>query len=291
MTNIPTFSFLFKKIITLIILSISIVTFSQISSNRFFYELVYKPNKDSLKVKKELMVLDITSEKSIYRDYLIISQDSIIKVIKEKAVKAGQMVDPQKLNLKMPDFTYKIEKKNPIKYIEFTDRILQDNFIYKEDIQFNWKIKSEKKKIGEYNTQKATCDYGGRTWEAWFSTDLPFQDGPYKFFGLPGLIIKIEDLDKSYSWTLIGNKKIDNYNEKTRIEESTKNLISVSKEKYIKLYQDYKKDPFGSIKQTLKPEQLQGKMPNGKTLEENLKEEEKKVKKILNEIDNPIELK
>ncbi len=187
------------------------------------------------------MVLDITPEKSIYRDYSIISQDSIIKVIKEKAIKSGQTIDPQKMNFKMPDFTYKIEKKIPIKNIEFTDRILQDNFIYKEDIKLNWEIKPEKKKIGEYNTQKAICDYGGRKWEAWFSTDFPFQDGPYKFFGLPGLIIKINDYNNDYTWVLVGNKKVDNYNEKTRIEESTKNLIPISKGKYTKIYQDYKK--------------------------------------------------
>jgi GLPGLI family protein len=278
------------KMITIILVTISTIMFSQITANRFFYELTYKPSTDSLKIKKELMVLDITSEKSIYRDYLIISQDSIIKAIKEKTIKSGQTVDPQKMSFKMPDFTYKIEKKIPIKNIEFTNRILQDNFIYKEEIQFNWEIKSEKKKIGEYNTQKAICNYGGRKWEAWFSSDFPFQDGPYKFFGLPGLIIKIGDTNNNYSWTLVGNKKIDNYNEKTRIEESTKNIISISKEKYTKIYQDYKKDPFGSVKQTLKPEQLQHKMPNGKTFEENFKEEEKKVKKMLNKINNPIEL-
>ncbi|THV59959.1 GLPGLI family protein [Chryseobacterium candidae] len=278
------------KIIIIILVNFSSVIFSQITANRFFYELTYKPSKDSSKIKKELMVLDITPEKSIYRDYSIISQDSIIKVIKEKAIRSGQTIDPQKMNFKMPDFTYKIEKKIPIKNIEFTDRILQDNFIYKEDIKLNWEIKPEKKKIGEYKTQKAICNYGGRKWEAWFSTDFPFQDGPYKFFGLPGLIIKINDYNNDYTWVLVGNKKVDNYNEKTRIEESTKNIIPISKEKYIKIYKDYKKDPFGSVRQTLKPEQLQHRMPNGKTFAENFKEEEEKVKRILNEINNPIEL-
>ncbi len=38
------------------------------------------------------MVLDITPEKSIYRDYSIISQDSIIKVIKEKAIKSDKQL-------------------------------------------------------------------------------------------------------------------------------------------------------------------------------------------------------
>ncbi len=108
------------KIIIIISVNISTIIFSQITANRFFYELTYKPSTDSLQIKKELMVLDITSKKSVYRDYLIISQDSIIKAIKEKAVKSGQTVNPQEMNFKMPDFTYKIEKKIPIKNIEFT---------------------------------------------------------------------------------------------------------------------------------------------------------------------------
>jgi GLPGLI family protein len=45
-----------------------------------------------------------------------------------------------------------------------------------------------------------------------------FPDGPYKFSGLPGLIVKIEDADKNYSWELKGNKKIENYSELTYME-------------------------------------------------------------------------
>ncbi|RTZ46452.1 GLPGLI family protein [Chryseobacterium arthrosphaerae] len=42
-----------------------------------------------------------------------------------------------------------------------------------------------KKKNREFNTQKAVCDFAGRKWTAWFTADLPIQDGPYKFYGLP----------------------------------------------------------------------------------------------------------
>jgi GLPGLI family protein len=37
---------------------------------------------------------------------------------------------------------------------------------------------------------------------------MPIQDGPYKFHGLPGLILKIEDETKSHSFALKGIKSL-----------------------------------------------------------------------------------
>ena len=47
-------------------------------ANRFFYELTYKPKKDSSKIEKATMILDINKEKSIYQDYVLVVQDSIL---------------------------------------------------------------------------------------------------------------------------------------------------------------------------------------------------------------------
>ena len=46
-----------------------------------------------------------------------------------------------------------------------------------------------KKKIGEYEAQKATTEFGGRQWTVWFTEAIPFPDSTYKFSGL-GLIVK-----------------------------------------------------------------------------------------------------
>jgi GLPGLI family protein len=68
-----------------------------------------------------------------------------------------------------------------------------DKYKIKEDKKLEWKILPDQQKIGEYKVQKATTSFGGRDWTAWFTTDIPIQDGPYVFYGLPGLIVKIED--------------------------------------------------------------------------------------------------
>jgi len=196
-----------KNIFSIVLIAVFAMANAQETANRFFYELTYAPNKDSLEKKnKEMMILDITKDKSIYRDYLAVSQDSILKVEVEAMQKAGTFKDLSK-SIKQPKFSHTITKTYPAMDISYADYILQDKVSYKDDKPFEWKILGDKAKIGEYNAQKATTTYGGRNWVAWFTTDVPFQDGPYKFKGLPGLIVKVEDDAKNYSWELKGNKK------------------------------------------------------------------------------------
>jgi GLPGLI family protein len=55
---------------------------------------------------------------------------------------------------------------------------------------------------------KATTNYKGRVWEAWFSKEYPINDGPYKFTGLPGLIVSLKDSEGDHIFNLIQIKKI-----------------------------------------------------------------------------------
>jgi len=56
-----------------------------------------------------------------------------------------------------------------------------------------WEIQSDTATLFGYLCQKATLKYRGREWTAWFALDLPISDGPYKFGGLPGLIVRMND--------------------------------------------------------------------------------------------------
>ncbi|WP_210148436.1 GLPGLI family protein [Chryseobacterium scophthalmum] len=268
---------------------------AQETANRFFYELTFKPKKDSTKIDKVIATLDITSKKSIYQDYTVAAQDSIIKLAVEEMEKTKSFKDMSKL-IKMPKFSYKIIKTYPEMKEQFVDRISMNLFGYDDNIKFNWNILPEKEKIGEYNTQKATTDFAGRKWTAWFSTDIPFQDGPYKFYGLPGLIVKIEDTEKDYSWKLSGNKKIENYEELSYSEKinakygMSNSVTPTTKEKFEKAYATFKKDPMGEFRQKITPEMSSMKMPGSDlTIGEMMKKQEKMAKDFLNANDNPIE--
>lgn len=269
---------------------------SKETANRFFYELTFKPKKDSAKLENVITILDITGKKSIYQDYTVPAQDSLIKLAVTEMEKTKSWKDVTKL-IKMPKFTYKIVKSYPEMKQQYIDRISMNLFGYDEDIKFNWKILPEKQKIGEYTAQKAITEFGGREWTAWFSTDLPFQDGPYKFYGLPGLIIKIEDSNNNYSWKLSGNKKINNYDESSYAEKiNAKYGVSLTvspttKERFDKAYEVFKADPMAEFRQRITPEMMNMKMPGSDTtVGEMLKKQENTAKDFFNSNNNPIEV-
>ena len=74
----------------------------------------------------------------------------------------------------------------------------------------NWQITNERKRILSYNSQKAVGTFRGRTYEAWFTPDIPIQIGPYKFGGLPGLILAIRDTQNHYVFTAISVERPTN---------------------------------------------------------------------------------
>ncbi|UFH30509.1 GLPGLI family protein [Chryseobacterium sp. C-71] len=285
-----------KNLFSIVLIAAFAIANAQETANRFFYELTYAPNKDSLEKKnKEMTILDITKDKSIYRDYLAVSQDSILKVEVEAMQKAGTFKDLSK-SVKQPKFSHIITKTYPSMDVSYADYILQDKVSYKDDKPLDWKISSDKAKIGEYNTQKATASFGGRNWIAWFATDVPFQDGPYKFKGLPGLIVKVEDDAKNYSWELKGNKKIADYNAESYSEKLMKqfgqgrNNLEVNREKFEQMYAAYKKDPFGSIRSQLSQIPADAKMPDGTSMSQMMRDAEDRIKKQLSENSNSIEV-
>ena len=51
-----------------------------------------------------------------------------------------------------------------------------------------------------YNCIKATTVFRGRTYIAWFTPDIPVHIGPWKFVGLPGLILRVETEDRQFYW-------------------------------------------------------------------------------------------
>jgi len=89
---------------------------------------------------------------------------------------------------------YRIHKNYPEGKITTMNNILFDLFLYQEKMPlFTWEIRADTGSILGYKVQKATTRFRGRSWVAWFAPGMPISDGPYKFHGLPGLILKMYD--------------------------------------------------------------------------------------------------
>lgn len=64
-----------------------------------------------------------------------------------------------------------------------------------------WMQQDSVKMVCGYRCRKATTSFRGRTYVAWYTPDLPFQEGPWKLCGLPGLILEAYDEDRHYFYS------------------------------------------------------------------------------------------
>jgi hypothetical protein len=78
---------------------------------------------------------------------------------------------------------------------------------------------------------KATTSFAGRNYEAWFTPEIPISDGPYKFYGLPGLIFKICDKKNQHVFTL---KKLTKHVQPIPIYLKIKNYKKITSNNFVK---------------------------------------------------------
>lgn len=82
--------------------------------------------------------------------------------------------------------------------------MVRDNCQYTEAYPLQqWTLKEEQQTVCGYRCQKATCHWRGRDYEAWFTTEIPIRRGPWKFGGLPGLIMKVCDSKGEYTFECV----------------------------------------------------------------------------------------
>lgn len=213
-------------------------------ANRFVYQVTMKPDAaNKTDIKTENAYLDISAEKSMFYSENRLKRDSIMQQNFQSGGARGFNRD-QMEGLRS-NINYSIEKDKTNQKTFFKDRIGRDIYSYEEDRPLSWKILPETTKIGEYKVQKAETDFVGRKWTAWFTTDLPYQDGPYKFTGLPGLIVKVEDAQGEYSFDLMKNYKIADFPTMNQFG----NTIKVKRSDYLKQQEKYKSDPMSFMGQ------------------------------------------
>lgn len=275
---------------------ITLGLFSQIffaQANRFIYQVTMKTDSTNRReVKTETAYLDATPEKSIFYGEKRLQRDSVFARMRQTG---GATFDRSQMQNLRSNIDFTVEKDFKSGKNTFSSRIARDQYSYEEDRPMEWKIFPETAKIGEYKTQKAETNFAGRTWTAWFTTDVPFQDGPYKFSGLPGLIVKVEDSKGDYSFDLKETKKIAAMQNFTQ----SGNIVKVKRKDFEKQETLFRKDPASFMQASMSfgrggggisaPQSRNGTMrtpdPNQrKQMEERMKEEMKKN-------NNPIELK
>jgi len=112
-----------------------------------------------------------------------------------------------------------------------------------KNYKIDWAITEEKRDIGGYGCIKAIGQFGGRTYEAWFTEEIPFPVGPWKLNGLPGAILEAKDLTNEVRFRYAG---LDKVADKMPLMEIDK-LPELPYEKYRKAMENSKADKLGAM--------------------------------------------
>jgi len=182
--------------IRLVCLLLIIASSVNAQSNRFYYELQFKNDTISPDYKKEYFIVDVNPKSVKFFSLIDYKNDSIMKL------------NNQDSDYQRTAFHHYISRKrnsfNNTKYFFAGETYAK----MESRDEMKWKILSEVKMIGIYKVQAATTEFGGRKWFAWFSNSIPINEGPYKFCGLPGMILEIYDNDKYFHFVFIKNEKL-----------------------------------------------------------------------------------
>jgi hypothetical protein len=114
------------------------------------------------------------------------------------------------------------ERKNLECFILKSERkgfAFQNNYVQPRNLKvrdslhtMKWELNNNTKVILEEKCLSAITTFRGRKYTAYYATSLPYSNGPWKFGGLPGLILEVVSEDGSYYFK--ATKIVKNHKEK-----------------------------------------------------------------------------
>ncbi|WP_426480271.1 GLPGLI family protein [Chryseobacterium sp. R2ACT005] len=270
-----------KNILQLFCLLIIISLNSQ--THRFIYELQLKMDSTESEYQKFNMILDINPKEVKFYGRNLLIADSLNK-------KFGNMDN------KHVDMTGQVVKRK----INTTEN---ENFInikfgyysFKTNDKIKWNISSETRQVQQYTLQKATAEFGGRSWIAWFNKEIPFNEGPFKFSGLPGLVFEISDTKKNFIYHLIKSQELtETYVTDNFLESNFGNkAIPINEKQKYKLIMEFYNDPFAFERNNFSKSNNDLKINiNGKEIRnvDELNTQTKSMQEVIKKYNNPLEI-
>lgn len=115
--------------------------------------------------------------------------------------------DPEVIEAHKYKNKYKVvvEKSFSTHHFKLQQGAFMSNLQYEADLpKLNWQLTEKQKQILSYTVKQAKLHYKGRNYTAWYAPAIAISDGPYKFWGLPGLILEIYDSKDDYHFMATG---------------------------------------------------------------------------------------
>jgi len=88
--------------------------------------------------------------------------------------------------------------------------IVNTEYEYCEPVNaFVWQYSDSVANVLGYNCKIAFTFFRGRNYKVYYTEEIPVSYGPWKFYGLPGLIMKVEEKSDTFIWETIGISQKD----------------------------------------------------------------------------------
>jgi len=232
-----------KKIIFLFLFIFSMSLSAQ--NLKITYKAEAKLGKTRNSVKENFL-LSIQGHKSVFISENKIITDSLFSKYYQKVSKNNSHAirldgrSPEMNNIRKykSKISFIIEKDFEKNQLRFQNKAFMSIIQYTQKLPvLKWQLQDSVKSILGYPVQKAVLHYKGRDYTAWYTPEIPISDGPYKFWGLPGLILEIYDARKDYSFIIKGIEKSGFYPENIFAKSSTLlSLIKTTEKDYLKTF-------------------------------------------------------
>lgn len=211
------------------------------SKQNIYYNYTHLENpNDKSKIQNSITVLQIGTKNSKFVDLNTLKVDSLQKKFSTLKNIGTKEINQQINLIRKVRFKKDVLKDFQNRLIIFQGKVHSTKYEYeKKTPNLNWELKKENKSILNYNTKKATINYGGRKWIAWYTEEIPINLGPYVFGNLPGLILELYDDERNFHFLTVGidNKEQEIYK---RIE---KKIVKTTKKDFLKAERNFHEKP------------------------------------------------
>lgn len=201
------------------------------------YRMEWLRRPDSEKPTEDLMLLQAGGRTSKFFSYKTLQRDSLLRVTPSEQVLANPG------NFK-GGVQYAVFQNYPQGELTCTDKIATDYLLYTEPLpEIGWELSPRTREIIGYTCRRATCTFRGRDYEAWYTEEIPLGLGPWKFRGLPGLILAVNDLGDPQG--IIRFEATGIRKSRTPVTMADLNYLKTSRKKFRSTEQKFMTDPIG----------------------------------------------
>ena len=213
------------------------------------YRMLYRQRPENEHPMEDLLLLQIGRNVTKFYSYKTWQTDSLVRVTPPEQV----MANLGSFHGGVQDVLFRNAAAGRLTH---TDQIGMDHLLYTEPLpDGGWELTDGERTILGYACRRAACTFRGRSYEAWYTPEIAVSCGPWKFGGLPGLILAVRDA--------AGVLELEATGVEQRVEPicmTDRNYMKTNRKKYLELKQKVMTDPVSylagnsNVRMTIKSE-------------------------------------